>query len=172
LLKTGPVPNPQLAEAEQKIQAMKAKGVAPELLLQAEQEIAAMPQQEVSSIAPDPDIEDCDTEAMACWQYLNSPEGRKASNSPDPKINRGYQNVKLHFMETVAAGKQKAAANAPPPQQKPPSVSINYKDVADQTEADEILAKAGIAPTPKPPGALTPAAHAMLPEPQPAASMQ
>jgi hypothetical protein len=166
MLKTGPAENPDVVELEQKIQKIKATpGVQPEMLAQAEAQLAALPQQQISTIKPDPDTEDCDTEAMACWQYLNSPEGRKAKTTN----KNGYDNVRLHFMETVAAGKAKAAQNAPPPQQKPPSVSVNYKDVVEQTEADQILQKAGITPTPKPPEQLTPAAHAMLPPPPPQA---
>ena len=123
MLKTGPVPNPQIVEAEQKIQAMKAKGVAPELLEQAEQQIAGIQPQEQSSIPVDGETEDCDTEAMACWQYLNSPEGRKAKHD-NPN---GYNNVRFHFLETVQAGKAKAAQNAPPPQLKPPSVQYQLQ---------------------------------------------
>ena len=159
MLKTGAVPNPQLAEAEQKIAAMKKRGVDPAVLAQAEQEIAAAPEQEETSIPVDEEVEDHDTEAMACWQYLNSAEGRKAKHD-NP---RGYMDVRLHFIAHVTAAKKKAAANAPPPQVKPPSVSVNYKDIPDPQEADQVLQHAGIQPTPKPPDALTPAAHAMLP---------
>ena len=165
MLKTGAVPNPQLVEAEQKIAAMKLRGVDPAQTQQAEAEIAAAPNQEETSIPVDLEVEDHDTEAMACWQYLNSPEGRKAKHD-NPN---GYQDVRLHFIAHVDAAKQKAAASAPPPQVKPPSVSISYKDVPDQSEADQILNKAGIQTTPKPPDALTPAAHAMLPPPVPPA---
>ena len=161
MLKTGPVPNPQLVQAEQKIAAMKAKGVDPAATAQAEQEIAANPQQEETSIPVDAEVEDHDTEAMACWQYLNSAEGRKAKHD-NP---RGYMDVRLHFIAHVDAAKQKAAANAPPPQFKPVNKSISYKDIPDPQEADQLLAQAGITPTPKPPDALTPAAHAMLPPP-------
>lgn len=166
MLKTGPVPNPQLVEAEQKIAAMKAKGVDPAMLEQAEAQISQIQSQEQSSIPVDPDTEDCDTEAMACWQYLNSPEGRKAKQDNAP----GYNNVRLHFMETTAAAKQKAAANAPPPQQKPASLSVNFKDIVSQNEADQALARVGITPDAKPPEQLTPAAHAMLPPPPTAAT--
>jgi hypothetical protein len=163
MLKTGAVPNPQLVEAEQKVAAMKAKGVDPQILAQAEQEIASAPEQEKTSIEVDAEVEDHDTEAMACWQYLNSAEGRKAKHD-NP---RGYMDVRLHFIAHVQAAKDKAAANAPPPPQRPVSVSLNYKDVPDPNEADQVLQRAGITPTPKPPDALTPAAHAMLPEPPP-----
>lgn len=161
MLKTVPVPNPDLAAAEQKIAALRAQGVAPELLAQAEQQLASAPNQEESSIKPDPETEDLDTEAMCCWQYLNSPEGRKAKQT-NPN---GYRNVRLHFIETTQAAAQKKAANAPALPQKPVSLSINYRDIVSQTEADQALAKAGITPDAKPPDTMTPAAHAMLPPP-------
>jgi hypothetical protein len=165
---SGPVPNPQLVEAEQKIEKMKQLGADPTKMALAEQQIAQAPDQEETSIEVDEEVEDHDTEAMACWQYLNSPEGRKAKHD-NP---RGYTDVRLHFIAHVTAAKQKAAANAPPPQRKPPSVSVNYKDVPDPMEADQILAEAGITPTPKPPDALTPAAHGMLPPPPPPGAPQ
>jgi hypothetical protein len=168
MLKTGPAPNPVLAEAEQKIIKIKSvPGVNPAMLQKAEAELAAAPQQEVSSIPvdEDPRIEDHETEAMACWQYLNSPEGRKAKKA---NVN-GYNNVRLHFLEHLDAIAKKQAANAPAPPQKPVSVSVNYKDIPDPNEADQVLSKAGIQITPKPPGALTPGAAAMMPPTPPTA---
>ncbi len=41
---------------------------------------------------------------MACWQYLNSPEGRKAKHDNQ----RGYQDVRLHFLAHVQAAKANA----------------------------------------------------------------
>jgi len=168
LLKSTPAPNPQLVEAEQKLQQLKADPrIDPAELAQAEQQIATAPQQLQSSM-PVADYEDHDTEAMCCWKYMNSPEGRKAKQTNKD----GFENVELHWQEHVQAAQKKAAANAPPPPQKPVSVSLNYKDVADAQEADAILSRAGIPVTPKPPDALTPAAHAMLPEPQPPVPVQ
>jgi len=65
----GPVPNPVLAEAEQKILKIKEMGADPAMLQQAEAELAAAPQQEISSVPvdEDPRVEDHETEAMACW---------------------------------------------------------------------------------------------------------
>jgi hypothetical protein len=164
MLKTTPAPNPAVAAAEQKIAAVKAiPGIDPAMLMQAEQQLAQMPQQQVSSIQVDADTEDCDTEAMCCWQYLNSPEGRKAKQT-NPQ---GYQNVRLHFLETVQAAEDKKAKGAPKPPQKPVSVSLSYKDIPDQAEADQVLMNAGIQPSPKPPNAMTPGANAMLPPPPP-----
>lgn len=162
LLKNKPVPNPQVVEGMAKIEQLKKQNVDPAALEQAEMQLQQLEQQNpaTSSIEVDPIVDDSATEAMACWQYLNSPEGRKAKkNNP-----MGYENVRLHFIAHTDAAAQKAAQNAPPPQQKPPSVSVNYKDVADQGEADQILAKAGIQPTPKMPPAT---AGAPLPTPPP-----
>lgn len=168
LLKTTPVPNPQLVEAEQKINTLKSDPrIDPAQLQQAEAQLAAAPQQMLTSM-PVADYEDHDTEAMACWKYMNSPEGRKAKQAN----RKGFENVELHWQAHVAAAQAKAAANAPPPPMKPVSKSVNYKDIPDPAEADQLLVEAGIKPTPKPPGALTPAAHAMLPEPQPPVPVQ
>jgi len=71
----------------------------------------------------------------------------------------------LHWQEHVQAAQEKAAANAAAAPQKPVSKSVNYKDIVDQSEADQFLKQAGITPAPKPPEAITPAAHAMLPPP-------
>jgi hypothetical protein len=153
LLKTGPVPNPKLDEARQAIEGMKAQGVDPQHLMQAEAELEQMTQSmpEVSSVPIDADVDDSETEAATLWQYLNSPEGRK-----DKRTNQnGFMNARLHFMEHVAVVKQKAA-QATGGQGKPPSVSISYKDVADQGEADQILSKAGIQPSPKLPAPAAP----------------
>jgi len=168
LLKTSPPPNPEVVELEQKIQAIKdTEGVDPAMLQQAEAQLAAMPKQSVSSI-PISDYEDHATEAFCCWQYMNSPDGRKEKKlHPDE-----FHNVELHFQEHEAAAAEKAAKNAPPPPMKPVSKSINYKDIPDQAEADQLLIEAGIKPTPKAPGNLTPAAHSMLPEPQPPVPVQ
>lgn len=161
MLKTIPVPNPQLAAAEQKIQALQAQGVPPELLAQAQQELAQAPQQEMSSL-PINSYDDDGTEAACCWQYMTSPEGRQAQRT-NPN---GFRNVMLHHDEHVAAGQKKAAAAQASAPQKPVSKSVNYKDIVDQSEADQFLKQAGITPAPKPPDAMTPAAHGMLPEPQ------
>jgi hypothetical protein len=153
LLKSGPIPNPAIGEAQQSVAAMKAQGVDPQHLMQAEAEIEKMAKAtpEVSSIPIDPDVDDSETEAATLWQYLNSPEGRK-----DKRVNqKGFMNARLHFMEHVAQVKQKAA-QATGGQGKPPSVSVNYKDVADQGEADQILSKAGIQPTAKLPAPAAP----------------
>jgi len=149
LLKSIPVPNPQVEEATQKIEQMKMAGVDPQELAAAEQQVAAMPP-EISSLPIDEKTDDNDTEAATCWQYLNSVEGRRAKRS-NPE---GFKNVALHYEMHVQAVQAKAAQTAPAG--KPPSVSVGYKDVAqiDSNAAQQILSKAGITPSP---GAGTPA---------------
>lgn len=148
LLKSLPAPNPQVEMLTQKVQQMKDAGVDPAELQAAEQQIQAMPQ-EVTSMQIDPKRDDNDTEALTCWQYINSDEGRRAKrNNPE-----GFENVCLHYDAHVEAAQAKAAAAGQPG--KPPSVSIGYKDVAmvDKGASDQILSKAGITPSP---GAGTP----------------
>jgi hypothetical protein len=151
MLKSTPVPNPQVMQAMQKIAQMKAMGVDPQELMQAEQEVQALPQ-EVCSMPIDAKREDNETEAMTCWLWINGEEGRKAKRGN----KEGYDNVCLHFdMHTDAAAAKAAAAGQPA---KPPSISIGYKDVAmlDKGASDQILQKGGITPTTAAPGANAP----------------
>src|SRR5258708_18331402 len=104
LLKSIPVPNPQVEEATQKIEQMKMAGVDPQELAAAEQQVAAMPP-EISSLPIDEKTDDNDTEAATCWQYINGQEGRRAKRSnPD-----GFKNVCLHYDEHAQAVQAKAA---------------------------------------------------------------
>lgn len=148
MMKTGPVPNPQVEMLREKIEQIKASGVDPQELAQAEQELAAMPQN-ICSI-PIESTDDNATEAATCWIWINGDEGRKAKKTDKD----GFDNVVLHFHEHDEAAKQAAAAA----QQtgKPPSVSVGYKDVVqvDQGAAQQILQKAGVTPSP---GATAPA---------------
>jgi len=52
------------------------------------------------------------------------------------------QRCALHFLAHLDAIAKKQAANAPGPPQKPVSVSVNYKDIPDPNEADQVLSKA------------------------------
>lgn len=137
----GPVPNSQIPALQEKVEAMKAQGVDPQQLAQAEQQIQALPDECSMPITPETD--DNETEAATCWQWINDPEGRKTKHSN----KEGYDNIVLHYQEHVQAAQAKAA-QAPPPT-KPPSESINYKDVAalDKGASDQMLLKGGITPT-------------------------
>ena len=154
MLKTGPVPNPLIGEAEQKIQAMAGMpGIDPAVIDQLKQQLqqlmATAP--EVCSLDIDADCDDNRTEAATCWQYINGEEGRKAK-----RMNKaGFANVRLHYLAHKKAAQNEAAAAAQAQPGKPPSVSVGYKDVAmvDKGASDQILQKAGITPSP---GAATP----------------
>jgi hypothetical protein len=145
LLKSTPVPNPELEGVAEKIQMMEMQGVDPMELEEVKQQIQAMPQ-EVSSIQIN-SFDDDNTEMQTCWQYMSGPEGRAAQHgNPD-----GFKNVELHFNAHQQAAQQKAAAAAQNAQPgKPPSVSVGYKDVVqvDTGAAQQILQKAGISPSP------------------------
>ncbi len=143
LLKSTPVPNPQIEEANAKIAMMKQQGVDPQILEAAEEQVKALPP-EICSMPIDAKHDDNDTEAATCWQYINSDEGRRAKRAN----KQGFDNVCLHYDAHVQAVQEKAAQA--PQAGKPPSVSVGYKDVAqvDQGAAAQILTKAGITPSP------------------------
>jgi len=152
MLKQKMLPNPVKLQATEALQKFAGLGVDPAQLQQAEQQIAALPD-EICSIQIDKEVDDSVTEMATCWQFLNSEEGRKAKkNNPG-----GFANVRAHFLDHEAAVQAKAAA-AGGGAGKPPSVSISFKDTAqvDMGAANQILAKAGITPTPA--GAGTPSA--------------
>jgi hypothetical protein len=169
LIKSVPVPKPEAAPLIEKVEQMKQQGVDPAELQAVEQQIQEM---EESSIQPDP-RDDHDTEAETAWQRLMDPDGRRLHKSnPD-----GWRNLALHYDAHVAMAQAKAAQAQPPT--KPPSESINFKDVAalDKGAADQMLAKGGITPTAgaqtPPPMAPTPGAKepaAPLPPGSPAQS--
>jgi hypothetical protein len=142
MLKTGKMlPNPIKMQAEEALQKFVKLGVDPAQLQAAQAQIQSLPDK-VCSVAIDKDVDDNKTEMDTTWQWLNSEEGRKMKkNRPD-----AFANVRQHFLDH----KQALAAIQTPPQGKPPSVSISYKDVAgtDIGAAKEILQKAGIQPSP------------------------
>jgi hypothetical protein len=159
-----PMPNEKYTLAMEQIEKMKGFGMDPLQLVQAEQQLASMPQ-EISSIPPDPQAEDVvgmQAEAETCWWWLNEPIGREAKkNNP-----RGYENVRLHYIETMDALKQMTAQAGA--QGKPPSMSVNFKDVAmiDEGAAKQMLLKDGITPTAgamQPPAGPTPGMPAKAP---------
>lgn len=119
LLAGAPLDNPQIAQATETADGMIAKGVDPAQFEQAHIEAQQLPPK-VSSVPVRP-WNDHDSEAFACLKWLNSPEGRKAAkNNPE-----GHANVELHMAEHEAEKAKQQAA----PQHKPPSASINLKDL-------------------------------------------
>lgn len=141
LLKAAPVPNPMIEQAKEKAAQLMGMGVDAAHFDQAQVEAEQLPP-EVSSIPIDPDNDDDETEAATCWLWINLPEGRKAKRThPD-----GFRNISLHRKEHLANAAKKAGVGQP---KKPPSVSINYKDVADPAAQAQILAEAAIKSTPQ-----------------------
>jgi hypothetical protein len=141
LLKSAPVPNPKVMQANSVVQQLKVMGADPQKLQLLEQQIAQMPP-EICSIQIDSQVEDCETEAATCWQWLTSPEGRKSK-----RLNKaGYDNVRLHFLDHTQDAMQKKAA-AGPDKAKPPAESINIKDLPT-SGAIQLAKKGGIDLTP------------------------
>lgn len=138
LLKGEPLPNPQYAEAQQAVEQMEQEAQATgdeQLALQAQQkivELGSMPQM-VSSFSIDPEVDDHESEATACIDFLRSPEGRRLKNG-STRDQAAYQNVRLHMLEHQEAGR-KAAAGKPVGPIKPPSVSVPLKDMPPEAAA-------------------------------------
>lgn len=140
LLETSAVPNPAIA---------KLKESAPQLPPEAPPEAAQLRdqvlQQAIAKLPPlvstvkvfrlDNDAAHMDE--IETW--AESPEGIRALNdNPD-----GFENVMTHYDEHVAQKQQKDQANAKPPETKPPSESINYKDLPIDGQV-QLAEKAGI----------------------------
>lgn len=143
LLKSVPVPNPQIQQMTEKLQQVEMAGVDPMVLEEAKKEIAALPPL-VTSVPIDAEVDDNATEAATCWMKLNSEEGRKWKKTKP----QGYMNLRLHFLDHQKAAAAKAAAAGG--QGKPPSLSANYKDVVavDPSAGAQMLEKGGLQPTP------------------------
>jgi hypothetical protein len=174
LLRSGPMPNPQLAKLQQAAQeatdGMKSHAMQledpntpPEQKAQLQQELqqgAPMLQQLgqaiqqlsqstplVSTVPVAQDESELHTiEADACFQWMNSSEGQKFKNGTQ-QMKMAYANIHLHWQEHVAMAKKIAAANAPP--DKPPSESLSAAiDKLPTNVAIQALAKMGINATP------------------------
>lgn len=139
LLAEVPVPNIQAIAMQGKSMMMsQATGAPPPKPLTPEESFSP-------SVKIDPEVDDHATEAQACQDWMNSPEGQQAKRD-DP---RGYLNVRLHYlahkqaaqnaqmqqakMAVLAKGAMAAAeahgkASAPL-QEKRPAESINFKDL-------------------------------------------
>jgi hypothetical protein len=158
ILNSQPVPNPTVVKGKAIIEKIKTMGVDPQILQQAEQQLAKMPQEQ-TSYPIDVEYDDHDTEFLTCWQKVNSPEGRKMKRT-NP---RGFENLRLHGLAHLQAKQQKDANSSAG---KPPSLSASLKDTAafDPNAAVQLLNKAGIKATPH---LAAPAPPAELPPPAP-----
>lgn len=160
LLRAAPVDNPQLLQVTQALDQAK-QGIAesmgsgqpippqaPAVMQQMEQAAKSLPPK-VSSLPVAQDESELHVvEAAQCFEWMNSSEGQKFRFG-NPKQQAAFENVKLHWSEHVAMAKKIAAANAPPPAQKPPSESISIDpSKMPPPVAVQALAKAGIIATP------------------------
>lgn len=138
LLQSAPEPNPQFAEAQQKIaeaaQAAQASGV--QIPPQAAQQIQQqMPPQLVSTV-PIGKFDKHAEHMNEIETWANTPEGiRAAKENP-----QGFQNVETHYDEHAAALQ---AQQAPPPPPKPPAESISLKDLPPEGKV-QMAGQAGI----------------------------
>jgi hypothetical protein len=139
LLESGPMPNPDLEKAEQAV-AQMAQGIDPSQVdpaaVQAiQQKIQNIPP--MVSTVPVGKLDDHAVEAQEIRTWSATPEGiRAAAENPD-----GYSNVMLHYDEHITAAQ--AQAGAPASQAKPPSESINFKDLPPEGQV-QMAANAGI----------------------------
>ena len=133
LTTTPAIPNPQIAQATETATNAIAKGVDPAHFDQAHAEAQQLPP-EVSSIPVEP-WEDHASESFCCRKFLMSPEGRKLKKNNRPF----FDNVVLHMGEHDQALAAKQGGGA----KKPPSESINFKDLPPGGQV-EMAAQAGL----------------------------
>ncbi len=159
LLRSGPMPNPMLAQAQQAMEQAQqgmmgaaAQGQQPPpeaagMLQQLQQAMQSMPKSVSTVPVAQDESELHEVEAAECFDWLNSAEGQKFHYGT-PQQKQGYENVHLHWQEHVAMAKKIAAANAPPG--KPPSESFSA-DISKMPTpvAIQMLGKMGVAATPQ-----------------------
>lgn len=135
LLAAEPLPNPLYQQAQIQLKKLAMARVPPEILQLAQQKVSTIPQL-VSSVPID-SLDNHPFEAAAIVTFASEPAGIKARQEK-PK---GWANLKLHWQEHMTAIAQ-AAANAAA--NKPPSESINYKDLESADAKAQMLKQAGI----------------------------
>jgi hypothetical protein len=159
LLRSGPMPNPKVAQIQQVLDQAAEKmnqltaveqSMPPENMaaLQQMQQMQKSLPPNVSTIPVAQDESELHSvEAGACQDWLNGSEGQKF-HFGTPQQRAAFENVKLHWQEHMTMAKQIAAANAPP--DKPPSESISV-DVSKMPPnvAMQALAKMKIQATPQ-----------------------
>lgn len=137
LMKSGPMPNPKLVEAEQKIPELQAQGIPPDKMAQLTQVMQSIPK-EVSTVPIDEQFDIHEVEYQTCVDFINSPKGRKMKNGSD-EDKAAIDNIKTHAMEHFAVMQK----NAKGPATKPPSESINFKDLPADGQV-QLAGQAGI----------------------------
>lgn len=147
LLRAGPNPNPEKMKLGQQIAQAGAMGqIDPQVLQQAQQQLAGMPDAVSSVAVRQDDSENHDIEASVCFDWLNSPDGRKFEYG-NPAQKLAFQNVLLHRADHMQVAAKLKAANAPPP--PPPKVSFSVSaDKMPPTEQAAIMSAGGIPANP------------------------
>ncbi len=149
LLTSGPVPNPQRVQLETQLEQLKAQAGAQLIgkiplateqemqMAQMEQSMNALPPL-VSSVQVKP-TDDHAAEAECCLNFINEAQGRKLANGTADE-QAAFANINLHLTE------HQALIKPPEAQGKPPSESINFKDLPPDAAA-QMLQKAGLQTT-------------------------
>lgn len=141
LLQGAPEPNPALEEAKQQVAEaatkIQAAGVQPppEAAQAIQQKLAQIPP--MISTVPIGKLDGHASELAAIKTWANSSEGIRAK-ATNPQ---GFQNVEMHYDEHMAALQKEQAGNQP--QGKPPSESINLKDLPPEGQV-QLAEKGGI----------------------------
>lgn len=135
LLETPPNPNPKFQAAQEQIQKLVAANAPPEVLQLAQQMVQQIPP--LVSTVPVSNLDEHPFEAQAMKTFASDDEGVKA-RTENPK---GWMNFELHYQEHMTAIAD-AAKNAA--QNKPPSMSVNYKDLETPEAKVQMLAMDGI----------------------------
>jgi hypothetical protein len=159
LLRSGPMPNPQLLQIQKTLgdaatdmQNKAGAGLPPDpkelaMVAQLTQMQKTLPPMVSTVPVAQDESEAHQLEAAACFSWLNESEGQKFKWGT-PEQRAAYQNVLCHWSEHVAMAKKIAAANAPPAN-KPPSESISYDpSKLPVPVAIQLLGKVGVNASP------------------------
>jgi hypothetical protein len=137
LKKSGPLPNPALAQMQEQLQQLTAGAVAdPQLAEQAtamQQQISQLPPT-VSSVEIDEEVDDHATEAETCLNFLRGSMGRAMKNGMEEE-QAAYENIKMHYLAHAQAAAKIAENNKKTPE----------KGITKSVTADGLI-KAGVPP--------------------------
>lgn len=164
LLRSGPVPNPQLVQLQQSVQEgqahlteIMAKMTAglpltpeeqqiaqtgPQLIQQAQQQMQSLPPLVPTIRAAQDASEDHGVAADVLFDWMNGPNGRKFHYGK-PEQQQAFENVHLLWQEHTEVLAKLNAQNAPPPPIKPPSISIAADKMPPEVQS-QIVAAAGL----------------------------
>jgi hypothetical protein len=169
LLRSGPLPNPQLVQMQQMLEQatvgmaalqqkaqvgspltpeeMQQMQAAPAMMQRLQQQMQSVPP-EIPSIQPAPDAsEDHDTAVDVLFDWMNGPNGRKFKNG-DPQQQAAFQNVYLYWQAHSQISAQLKQAAAPPMGPKPMSFSADVTKLPPDV-ATQVLAMNGVQAPPQ-----------------------